>query len=216
MSAPSSVAGGVVRLKELQIHMLLCSADRASTARATWAQSPSDQMRLASGHDGAELRRPALGPGRDQPPAHGDQPGAAPRPAGLSITFTASPSQRRSACTWCVGAAFPHCAKRVLSSPSGLRMRTPLLTSSEALDGCFFGGDVAAAHGESVAQGLSKGNRLKIVGGSRSQPYGPINIFTGHHSPRTKRQPLHFGTHALRHPSRSAQRMSLAAKRCQG
>ena len=53
------------------------------------ALSTSVQMRrLASGHDGAGLRRHALGPGRDQPPAQRHQLGAALRPAGLSITIT--------------------------------------------------------------------------------------------------------------------------------
>ena len=44
-----------------------------ATARARWARWPSVTMRLAPGHDGADLRRHAPGPIGDQPPAQRDQ-----------------------------------------------------------------------------------------------------------------------------------------------
>lgn len=91
---------------------------------------------LASSHDGAELRRHALGPGRDQPPAQRNQLGAALRPAAISTPFSAPQRGHRVR-----GGDVP--VGSIQSQRIADAHPVPF-----ALDGCFFGGDVAAAHGE--------------------------------------------------------------------
>ena len=89
---------------------------------------------LASSHDGAELRRHALGPGRDQPPAQRNQLGAALRPAAFAIPISAP--QRGHLVR---GGDVPVGSIQ----PQRIADAHPV---PFALDGCFFGGDVAAAH----------------------------------------------------------------------